>query len=581
MAQVLLDQKDNQLRLKRGLYEIAKKLITTDLHSKNNSKTASSRLRRRKAPSKTENNDVSTLDDIQLTPSLSIQEVGNLDLEDSESCDDPSFANISSVDSNQPSQNKNKGFSCIICEHIASSSQRLKEHLSRHTGDKHLQCEICGKKFAWRYSLRSHMVSHREDNPNKCSVCGKKYCNKSSVKNHMLRVHGNPKKDFKCDKCGKEFVTKPELKRHSYNHTKEKPFVCEYCGNSYRFKAALLVHYRIHSGEKPYKCGFCDKAFIHLSSAIGHRRRHTGEMPFQCNKCGKLFRVKRAMTAHMSVHSENKPFKCDKCGKAFKSRSGYRVHIDFHLGVKRHKCKYCEKTFRAWCNMHKHMKRHLNEKPQKCDPCGKTFMEKQELKNHIRSHYEVNKKCEKVDENQGSVVHNCPQIIPPTSLTCSATNIEAQPPFNESHPTDEILPTHIDMSDNQAVMYDCSLPNSMDKCQDKCQLLQDSYVSQFLYPQHSNVQYSQPAPMLNMYATDPSPMPNRSGCLSNMNSTNFNCIPLNNQNYNIFSYNLPNSDELLSKCKLCRSLFNSTMVLRSHLLEYHRIEEENIDALIT
>ncbi|PRD35631.1 UNVERIFIED_CONTAM: zinc finger protein [Trichonephila clavipes] len=524
-------------------------------------------------------------------------------------------------------------FSCIICGHVATSSQRLKEHLSRHTGMKHLECEICGKKFAWRYSFRSHMIlkfsnkksksvliksssvhrltsmegvctlkhtsmnaprnnlyanncgvwkdSHREDNPNKCTICGKKYCNKSSVKNHMLRVHGNPKKDFKCEKCGKEFVTKPELKRHSYNHTKEKPFICEYCGNTYRFKAALLVHYRIHSGEKPYKCGFCDKAFTHLSSAIGHRRRHTGEMPFQCNKCGKLFRVKRAMTAHMSVHSENKPFKCDKCGKAFKSRSGYRVHLDFHLGVKRHKCKFCEKTFRAWCNMHKHMKRHLGEKPQKCDSCDKTFIDKQELKNHMRSHYDSSKKCESLNGEQDSIVNNCTQMMPPANLTCSAVNIEAPLTFSESHPTDEILPTHIDISDNQAVMYDCSLPNSMDKCTDKCQLLQDSYVSQFLYPQHSNVQYSQTVPMLNMYTVEPGPMQNRSSCLSSMSSTNFNCIPLNNQNYGVFPYNLPNSDELLSKCKLCRSLFNSTIILRNHLLEYHRIDEENIDALIT
>ncbi|GFT39507.1 zinc finger protein [Nephila pilipes] len=507
---VLLDQKDNQLRLKRGLYEIAKKLLTSDLHSDNDSETISKRLRRRKHLSN--KNDISMYDDLSLTPTSSTQEDENLDLDDSESCDDPGLLDIPSIDTEESSQNKNKGFSCLICGHVATSSQRLKEHLSRHTGMKHLECEICGKKFAWRYSFRSHMDSHREDNPNKCTICGKKYCNKSSVKNHMLRVH----------------------------------------------------------------------AFTHLSSAIGHRRRHTGEMPFQCSKCGKLFRVKRAMTAHMSVHSENKPFKCDKCGKAFKSRSGYRVHLDFHLGVKRHKCKFCDKTFRAWCNMHKHMKRHLGEKPQKCDSCDKTFIDKQELKNHMKSHYEANKKCENINGEQDSIVHNCTQMISPTNLTCSAVNIEAPPTYSESHPTDEILPTHIDISDNQAVMYDCSLPNSMDKCADKCQLLQDSYVSQFLYPQHSSIQYSsQTVPMLNMYTAEPGPMQNRSACLSGMNSTNFNCISLNNQNYGVFPYNLPNSDELLSKCKLCRSLFNSTIILRNHLLEYHRIDEENIDALIT
>lgn len=396
----------------------------------------------------------------------------------------------------------------------------------------------------------------------------------------MLRIHGNPKKEFKCDKCEKEFVTKSELDRHGYNHTKEKPFICEYCGNTYRFKAALLVHYRVHSGEKPYKCTFCEKEFIHLSSAIGHRRRHTGEMPFHCNECGKFFRVKRALTAHMSVHSEKRPFKCDKCEKTFKSRSGYRVHLDFHLGVKRHKCKFCDKAFRAWCNMHKHMKRHLSNKSFKCNSCDKNFLDKQDLKNHIKIHYENDKNPDNLNENQEIIVNNCNQIIPEPNLTCSATHIEAQTVFNEPHPTEEIMPSHIDITDNQAVMYDCSLPNSMDKCADKCQLLQDSYVSQFLYPQHTPVQYASPSvPILNMYSSDPNSISNRSNYI-NMNPTNFNCMSLN-QNYGGFQYNIPSSDDLLSKCKLCRSLFHSTMVLRSHLLEYHRIEEENIDELLT
>ncbi|GIY95453.1 hypothetical protein CEXT_393751 [Caerostris extrusa] len=104
MAQVLLDQTDNQLRLKRGLYEIAKKLLTSDLDSENDSDAVSNRLRRRENSNDT-NNAISAFEDISLTPDLSIQE----DLEDSESCDDPDLPDILSIDSNEPFQNKSKG----------------------------------------------------------------------------------------------------------------------------------------------------------------------------------------------------------------------------------------------------------------------------------------------------------------------------------------------------------------------------------------------------------------------------------------------------------------------------------------
>ncbi|XP_015913055.1 zinc finger protein 260 [Parasteatoda tepidariorum] len=563
MAQVLLDQEQNQHRLKRSIFEIANRLITSDIQ---NDKTAN---RKQKKFSKIEK-DYSTSDE---------ESVDSPDLEDNGSFEEPNSDKDTEAlpDAIQPSKTKSRGFSCTICGHVASSTERLKEHLSRHTGKKHLECEVCGKKFAWRYSFRSHVASHREDNPNKCSICGKKYCNKSSVKNHMIRVHGNPMKEFKCDKCNKAFVTKPELERHSYNHTKEKPFICEYCGNTYRFKAALVVHYRVHSGEKPYKCAFCDKAFIHLSSAIGHRRRHTGEMPYQCKECGKLFRVKRALTAHMTVHSDKRTYKCDKCEKSFKSRSGYRVHLDFHLDIKRHRCKYCDRSFRAWCNMHKHMKRHLNEKPHRCETCDRTFIEKQELRSHMKSHNN-DKKCPKIIRNPEIVSNTCGQIMPPQNL-CSAPNMTEQTIFTENPHPEEIIPPHIDISDSQAVLYDCNLLNSMDKCQtEKCQLLQDSYISQFLYPQHSSLQYASPS-VLNMYSNDGGLVSNRSTCLSNLNTPNYNYMPANNQNYNGFSYT--STETLLSRCKLCRSLFHSSIFLRTHLLDYHRIEEEAIDEFMS
>ncbi|XP_035226969.1 zinc finger protein 665-like [Stegodyphus dumicola] len=583
MAQVLLDRANNRRSSVKELLS-----NTFETVGNNNLVSVLSKLRRRKETSK--NNPVHhSSKDQSLTPELSRenQTIDIINLDDSRSCDDPEYTqneedDLPSVDIIEETKNDMKGFACTVCGHVTSSSQRLREHLSRHTGIKHLECEICGKKFAWRYSYRSHMVSHMEDNPNKCTVCGKRYCNKSAVKNHMLRIHGNPSKDFKCEKCDKRFVTEAELKRHGFNHTKEKSFVCEYCGNAYRYKGALLVHYRIHSGEKPYKCGFCDKAFIHLSSAIGHRRRHTGEMPYQCKECGKTFRVKRAMTAHMSVHNDKRQFKCNECGKGFKSRSGYRVHLDFHLGVKRHACKYCGRTFRAWCNMHKHVRRHLGEKPHKCELCGKTFIEKQELKNHMKSHKEKNQKSKNVKSAGNTCESNCAEILPPPSMTCSSASISSSN-FTGTQHASEIIP-HIDISDSQPVMYDCNLPSSLDKnSPEKCQLLQDNFVSQFLYSQQSSVQYSsQSSSVLNMYPSIESGQTssNRSAFITNMNSTNFNCVSLNNQNYNTFSYGLPNSDSILSKCKLCRSLFNSILLLRSHLLDYHRIEEEHIDELM-
>ncbi|KAG8189336.1 hypothetical protein JTE90_021841 [Oedothorax gibbosus] len=394
MAQVLLDQKDNQLRLKRGLYEIAQQLLNSDIQSKDAAASVSNKLRRNNHLRKSNKKIIPKVIDID--PNLSSQGDDSSNFEDSESCDDPSAENSPSIDTSESTLVKGKGFSCVICEYVASSSQRLKEHQSRHTGIKPLECKVCGKKFAWRYSFQSHMASHKADNPNKCTICGKKYCNKSSVKNHMLRAHG-----------------------------------------------------------------------------------------------------------------------------------------------------------------------------------------KQELKNHVKIHYEEHKTQENLSENQEVIVDNCNQMIPQTNLPCSAAHIEAQAVFDDPHPTEEIMQSHIEITDNQALMYDCSLPNSMDKCADKCQLLQDSYVSQFLYPQQTQVQYASPSvPILNMYSTDPNSISQRSSCLNNMNSTNFSCMALN-QNFGGFQYNIPGSDDLLSKCKLCRSLFHSTMVLRSHLIEYHRIEEENIEDLLT
>ena len=196
-------------------------------------------------------------------------------------------------------------------------------------------------------------------------------------------------REFKCQTCQKEFVSKAELTQHSFVHSQDKNFACDVCGKKFASKPYLERHVKTHTGDKPtFTCEVCGKQLSDKTGFLAHVRAHSGERPYECTVCGNKYTIKRHLTSHSRIHSEVRPFACEVegCGKTFRSRSNLRMHRDFHAGVKRWSCSYCSRSFLSQGNMAKHVRRHLGEKKYSCDVCSKAFIEKQELKSHMKVH---------------------------------------------------------------------------------------------------------------------------------------------------------------------------------------------------
>ncbi|KAM9338389.1 uncharacterized protein ABDE67_017947 [Symphorus nematophorus] len=252
-----------------------------------------------------------------------------------------------------------KTFVCSLCPETFECRQSLADHENLHSGDRDFVCEMCGESFFSASSLATHRVTHTQKE-NCCDVLGLGCSDLSVLKNHLSKHTGE--KLFSCEVCGKGCSHKSALKHHMLTHTGERPYICETCGKRCGHASALQNHMRIHTGKKPGQqpvCDTCGKKFRCMVNLKYHMSIHTGEKPYACDQCDKKFSNPSNLKLHTMTHSGEKMYGCNICGRRFTQGSSLKLHRRIHTGEKPYGCIVCGEGFIHRVEFKKHQKSHL------------------------------------------------------------------------------------------------------------------------------------------------------------------------------------------------------------------------------
>ncbi|XP_030748852.1 protein krueppel-like [Sitophilus oryzae] len=134
--------------------------------------------------------------------------------------------------------------------------------------DKQFTCGVCQRSFGYKHVLQNHERTHTGEKP------------------------------FECPECHKRFTRDHHLKTHMRLHTGERPYHCEHCDRQFVQVANLRRHLRVHTGERPYSCEYCTAKFSDSNQLKAHILIHTKEKPFSCEKCHMKFRRRHHLMHH-------------------------------------------------------------------------------------------------------------------------------------------------------------------------------------------------------------------------------------------------------------------------------------------
>ncbi|XP_050559438.1 myoneurin isoform X4 [Spodoptera frugiperda] len=107
-----------------------------------------------------------------------------------------------------------KKYKCADCSEVFHSMYKRSQHMaSEHKNRPQIKCPHCPKTFVFRSMMMTHLRdSHLKFRNHVCGVCGWKAFNSNRLKNHMYKHSGE--KNFKCDACDKAFTTKKIMRAH-------------------------------------------------------------------------------------------------------------------------------------------------------------------------------------------------------------------------------------------------------------------------------------------------------------------------------------------------------------------------------
>ena len=347
-----------------------------------------------------------------------------------------------------------KEFMCKLCYARYRVLADLKKHEEKkHKEDEALleqeitqddlkhQCDGCDLKFVAEKFLENHSRIHKskaEKNvPRKeCKLCYKPYRFTRDLKQHEERQHKKEAEYLKreilesdlshgCSKCEKRFVSGnlleshsrlhemekyKELKVESYDKTKNK-FECKFCYSTHQRFMGLLDH--IH--------------FAHRSDLERiNEKIITADLIFPCNLCDKMFITEDVLSYHKSrFHKERttnkskleKTQKCENCAETFIFFNTLRKHClkvhgrKLQIPVETLNCRLCEKPVRGRGNLSTHIKNRHNSVEEKealkldkfeegslqhkCGYCYKKFL----TKNVLSCHRQFCKSIERKTQN--------------------------------------------------------------------------------------------------------------------------------------------------------------------------------------
>lgn len=107
-----------------------------------------------------------------------------------------------------------KKYKCLVCTQTFQSHYKRSRHMAtEHENRQVIKCLQCPKTFIFRSMMMTHLRdTHLKLREHVCSVCGWRAFNSNRLKNHMFKHSGE--RNFKCEACGKAFSTKKIMKAH-------------------------------------------------------------------------------------------------------------------------------------------------------------------------------------------------------------------------------------------------------------------------------------------------------------------------------------------------------------------------------
>lgn len=196
------------------------------------------------------------------------------------------------------SKHRGDRYECDICQASLSSKSGIRSHLLTHIQkDERLKCEICELTYATKSGLRKHQkfVHSNESKRFICTICGEGLRQPYLLKEHMSKHTGE--KPFKCAYCEKSFRTKRLRSEHERIHTGEKPYKCmiDDCDRAFAYIIDLKRHkYTVHGiYTKQFTCQICSKIFSENMLLRKHMKSHNRIVQ---KKVKKFSRTKKAKT---------------------------------------------------------------------------------------------------------------------------------------------------------------------------------------------------------------------------------------------------------------------------------------------
>ena len=199
-----------------------------------------------------------------------------------------------------------KSLKCDICDFKTSNKQNLDQHQARiHSLGRPQSCSECPyvaphRKLVYEHFQKNHVQREKKFS---CEICERKFFLPNELKNHQTLNHGVLK--FKCEFCEYE-ATKPELLRSHriHIHLNPREHKCDDCGKAFNMKMTLKRHIaKVHKKEscKEHKCANCDFSTIHNSSLKRHRISHHEDQTddTKCSICNFIGKSKAGLKHHL------------------------------------------------------------------------------------------------------------------------------------------------------------------------------------------------------------------------------------------------------------------------------------------
>ena len=131
-------------------------------------------------------------------------------------------------------RNEDGKFECpyAACTHTSRDRSQLKYHIrSSHTGERPFSCDYCESKFVRASDCKRHMTKHQKENKNlNCPF--KNLCNYTSISSEHLKRHirkHTGEKPFSCQYCEKHFSERSNRDRHQLTHPESNGEACKSC----------------------------------------------------------------------------------------------------------------------------------------------------------------------------------------------------------------------------------------------------------------------------------------------------------------------------------------------------------------